>query len=45
MKISFIAGEDTMANCIKIIKVFFKQIKRVGDRKAFIVLWYENNDE
>jgi len=45
MKVSFIAGEDPAEDCIKMIKAIFKQITQVGDIKAFIALWYDNDEE
>ena len=45
MKLSFITRENAANDCIKAIKAFFKQIRRVGNKKAFIAPWYENNNE
>ena len=41
MKISFMAGEDTVLDCIKAVKALFKQMKRIGNNKLFIALWYD----
>ena len=45
LKVSFMAGEDMVTNCIKANKAIFKQIKQVLDNKAFITSWYENDKD
>ena len=38
LKLTYMAGADSITNYIRTLKQFFKQLQKAGDKKAFLAL-------
>ena len=44
VKTTYTVREEAGDNCIKIINAFYKQLQKIGDKKVFLALWFDSND-